>query len=98
MDSTQTNERHKSVAKPKSRRVFDPVATAPGSVFVDPQKDLTLASGYETASLHALTTFCAKSSVDGLVFADRIANSEGQAQNIQTKEMARHTWERRRES
>jgi hypothetical protein len=40
----------------------------------------------------------AKSSVDGFAFADRIANSEGQAQNIQTKEMARHTWEPRRES
>ena len=77
--------------------MLDPVATAPGSVFVDPLRFLS-ASGYETASLHALTTFCAKSSVDGLVFADRIANSEGQAQNIQTKEMARHTWEPQRES
>ena len=40
----------------------------------------------------------AKSSLDGLVFADRIANSEGQAQNIQTKEMVRHTREPQRES
>ncbi len=40
----------------------------------------------------------AESSVDGFAFADRIANSEGQAQNIQTKEMVRHTREPRRES
>ena len=65
---------------------------------VDPQKDLTVASCYEWLRPMFCILLVAKSSLDGLVFADRIANSEGQAQNIQTKEMARHTWEPQRES
>ena len=110
MGSTQTYERHKSVAKPNpaecsTRSLPPPHAGCPRGdpgplpvLHLSTQRRTLTASGYEGLRAMLYILFVAKSSVDGFAFADRIANSEGQAQNIQTKEMARHTWEPRRES